>query len=73
MKKSGSSLVGIHENLVDLVWGEARPPRPSEPVKVHPEKFAGRSFQEKISDLRKELEAKKKAGFVIRKMTPVAF
>jgi hypothetical protein len=32
---------------------------------VHPEKFAGKSFQDKISELRKELEKKKTAGFVI--------
>lgn len=32
---------------------------------IHPEKYAGKSFQEKIGDLRKELEKQKKAGFVI--------
>lgn len=69
LKKNGSSLVGVQDNLVDLVWGKDRPERPSEPVKVHPDKFAGKSFQEKISDLRKELETKKKAGFVIRMIT----
>lgn len=65
LKKNGSSLVGVQENLVDLVWGNDRPERPSELVKIHPDKFSGKSFQEKISDLRKELETKKKAGLVI--------
>lgn len=65
LEKNGSSLVGIQQNLVDLVWGKDRPAAPRELVKIHPLKYAGKSFQEKISDLRKELESKKKAGFVI--------
>lgn len=65
LSKNGSSFVGIEQNLVDLVWGVDRPSRPRELVKVHLEKYAGKSFQEKISDLRKELEKQKKAGIVI--------
>ena len=70
LKKSGSSLVAVQDNLVDLVWGKDRPQRPSEPVKVHPDKFAGKPFQEKIEYVRQELAAKKSAGFVIR-MVPL--
>jgi Xaa-Pro aminopeptidase len=58
-------LIGVSQNLVDLVWGSDRPAPPREKVRVHPEKYAGKSFQEKVSDLRKELENKKAAGFVI--------
>ncbi|KAF7156036.1 hypothetical protein CNMCM5623_009178 [Aspergillus felis] len=65
LKKNGSSLVGISQNLVDLVWGKDRPAPPREKVRVHPDNFAGKTFQEKIADLRKELENKKTAGFVI--------
>lgn len=61
LEKNGSSLVGIQQNLVDSVWGKDRPPRPSEKVRVHPNKYAGKSFQDKVADLRKELETKKKA------------
>lgn len=67
LEKSGSSLVGIQQNLVDLVWGKNRPARPSEQVRAHPIKYAGRPFQDKIAELRKELETKKKAGFIICK------
>lgn len=65
LKKNGSSLVGIQQNLIDLVWGKDRPARPSEKVRAHPIKYAGKPFQEKIADIRKELQTKKKAGFVI--------
>jgi Xaa-Pro aminopeptidase len=67
LEKSGSSLVGVPENLIDLVWGKERPARPSEKVRVHPEKYAGKPFQEKVAELRKDLESRKKAGFIICK------
>jgi len=72
-KKSGASLVGIKENLVDKVWGSQRPPRPAEKVKVLPEKYSGKKFQEKIEDLRKELDKKKAAGMIISMLDEVAW
>ncbi len=63
--------MGVSQNLVDLVWGSDRPAPPREKVRVHPEKYAGKSFQEKVNDLRKELESKKAAGFVICTLDPV--
>jgi Xaa-Pro aminopeptidase len=71
LKKKGSTLVGLQENLIDLVWGEERPARPSEKVRVHPEKYAGKTFQEKVSELRKDLESRKKAGFIICMTTSI--
>ena len=64
-KKGGRDLVGIDGNLVDQIWSTARPARPIEPVKVLDVKYAGKKFEEKIEDLRKELEKKKSAGFVV--------
>lgn len=64
-KKGGNSLVGIEENLIDLVWGKERPPRPNEKVKVLGDQFNGKKFQEKLEDLRKELEKKKSAGLIV--------
>jgi hypothetical protein len=66
-KKGGADLKGITLNLVENVWGSARPPRPNELAKVLDLKFAGKPFQEKIEDLRKELEKQKSAGLVICK------
>ncbi|KAI9374271.1 hypothetical protein BJX61DRAFT_532557 [Aspergillus egyptiacus] len=73
LKKTESSLIGVSQNLVDVIWGADRPAPPREKVKVHPEKYAGKSFQEKISDLRKELENKKAAGFVISMLDEIAW
>ncbi|KAL1967655.1 hypothetical protein VTN77DRAFT_2912 [Rasamsonia byssochlamydoides] len=71
--KSGAKLVSIEQNLVDLVWGQERPPRPNEKVKVHPTKFAGKPFQEKIAELRKELQNKKRAGFIVSMLDEIAW
>lgn len=73
LEKNGSSLVGIQQNLVDLVWGKDRPSRPRENVRVHPVKYAGKTFQDKIADLRKELDSKKKAGFIISMLDEIAW
>ena len=59
--------MGVDENLVDQVWGSSRPARPKEPVKVLGLEFTGKSFEEKLADLRKELTKKKSLGFVVCK------
>ena len=47
-KKGGKHLVGVAENLVDLVWNKEKPARPNEPAKVLGLESAGKKFQEKI-------------------------
>lgn len=64
-KKGGGGLAPVKTNLVDEVWGEKRPPRPREKVKTHPLKFSGKKIEEKLEDLRKELEKKKSAGLIV--------
>jgi Xaa-Pro aminopeptidase len=73
IKKKGGEYKAIDENLVDLVWGENRPARPSEKVIVQPEKYSGKSFEDKIEDLRKELDKKKSLGFVVSMLDEVAW
>lgn len=72
-KKGGKDLVAVKDNLVDQVWGNDRPDRPNEPVKVHGQEYAGRAFGEKIEELRKELEKKKAAGFVVSMLDEIAW
>ncbi|KAL8939762.1 MAG: hypothetical protein Q9216_003176 [Gyalolechia sp. 2 TL-2023] len=72
-KKGGAQLVGITKNLVDLAWGDERPPRPHEKVSVLDIKYAGKMFEEKIADLRKELDKKRSAGLIISMLDEVAW
>lgn len=73
IKKHGGEFRAVDQNLVDLVWGEDRPPRPSEKVRVHSIEYAGKSFEDKLQDLRKELEKRKVAGFVVSMLDEIAW
>ncbi|CAI6333293.1 unnamed protein product [Periconia digitata] len=73
IKKKGGEYKAVDQNLIDLVWGSERPPRPNENVIVQPLKFSGKSFADKIEDIRKELEKKKSLGFVVSMLDEVAW
>lgn len=72
-KKGGKELKPVKQNLVDLVWGKSRPGRPSEKVKALDIKFAGKTFQDKLEDLRKEIDKKKGAGLIISMLDDIAW
>ena len=72
-KKGGKDLVGVAANLVDEVWGNKKPARPNEPVKLLGMEYAGKTYQDKIEELRKELEKKKAAGFVVSMLDEIAW
>ncbi|KAI9023837.1 peptidase M24, structural domain-containing protein [Phycomyces nitens] len=67
----GSHLVSV-SNLVDMVRND-RPKRPSNPVKIHSEKYAGLSHQSKIDQLRIALDARKCQGTVISSLDEIAW
>ncbi|KAF1957266.1 putative Xaa-Pro aminopeptidase P [Byssothecium circinans] len=73
IKKKGGEYKAVDDNLVDLVWGDKRPARPSEKVIVQPLKYSGKSFTDKIEDIRKELEKKKSLGFVVSMLDEIAW
>jgi len=69
----GIKLVPTPRNLVDRVWGRARPLPPQDPIFVHPQKFAGRSAQDKIADIQKRLKADKQDAVVLTLSDSVAW
>ncbi|PVI02735.1 putative Xaa-Pro aminopeptidase P [Periconia macrospinosa] len=73
IKKKGGEYRAVDENLIDLVWGGQRPARPSEKVIVQPLKYSGKTFTDKIDDIRKELEKKKSLGFVVSMLDEIAW
>jgi Xaa-Pro aminopeptidase len=46
VRKAGGEMVALDKNLVDSVWHD-QPARPTGPVEIYPEKFAGRTTQQK--------------------------
>ncbi|KAH6604100.1 hypothetical protein Trco_007546 [Trichoderma cornu-damae] len=72
-KSGGSDLVPLDVNLVDLVWADDRPSRPQQRIAVLTENFAGKSVQNKLSDLYAELEKKRSPGVFISMLDEVAW
>ncbi|KAH7122811.1 putative Xaa-Pro aminopeptidase P [Dendryphion nanum] len=73
IKKKGGEYKAVDVNLIDKVWAEQRPARPSEKVIVQAVEYAGKSFDDKLEDLRKELEKKKSVGFVVSMLDEIAW
>ncbi|KAJ8662254.1 hypothetical protein O0I10_001947 [Lichtheimia ornata] len=69
----GSSLVVIHDNLVDKAWGAERPSAPKDHVIVQPITFAGKSHADKLEDLRKYIVEKGAYGVVVSALDEVAW
>lgn len=72
-QNGGAGLEAVAENLIDVVWGEERPARPTEPVALLAQKYAGKDTGEKLTELRKELEKKKAKGFVVSMLDEIAW
>ncbi|XP_008053545.1 xaa-Pro aminopeptidase 2 [Carlito syrichta] len=61
LEGSNRVLVSITTNLVDLVWGSERPPLPSQPIYALQEAFIGSTWQEKVSDIRSQMQKHQEA------------
>ncbi|GAB1320092.1 putative Xaa-Pro aminopeptidase P [Madurella fahalii] len=72
-KSGGAGLKAVSENLVDPVWGADRPARSNNPIVLLPEKYSGKDTATKLTDLRKELEKKKAAAFVLSMLDEIAW
>ncbi|GAA5840109.1 hypothetical protein JCM11251_000607 [Rhodosporidiobolus azoricus] len=81
LSQSGLSLVYPSQgNLVDRIWGDARPTRAAKPIKDHPLHFAGKSSSDKLSDLRTWLEKRYPGvegsptpSFLLTSLPPIAW
>lgn len=70
---SNMKLVGVKQNLVDMVWGSAQPDRPNQPIVPLDIKFTGRSWQEKVSDMRVIMSERKVDLLVLSALDDVAW
>ena len=57
LEEAGKELVPILDgNLVDAVWGSARPQAPATKLRTHKLEFAGASVADKVGRMRSKLE-----------------
>ncbi|KAJ8508751.1 hypothetical protein ONZ45_g8992 [Pleurotus djamor] len=68
-----SELVSLETNIVDTVWGNDRPQRPSNTILHLDVKYAGEDHTEKLKRLRELVEKKKCKGFVVTMLDEVAW
>ena len=64
IETNNNTIKCLDRNIVDEVWGEARPPAPNGKFRVHPLEYAGVSVTEKLASLRRSLNEKKQYAIV---------
>lgn len=63
----------LADNLVDRIWHD-RPIRSSESIRIHPLKFAGRSAQNKLAELRTHLDdSPAGSGYILSSLNNIAW
>lgn len=74
LEEAGCTLVALPPpNPVDVVWGPDRPPAPAGSVRLHDTRFAGRSVQDKLLELRDAMREKKAAHVLFSMLDEVAW
>ncbi|EGO03418.1 hypothetical protein SERLA73DRAFT_174889 [Serpula lacrymans var. lacrymans S7.3] len=73
LEPRNSKLVSLEKNLVDIAWGQDRPPRPTSNVFPLDIKYAGKSSADKIQHLREELRKKNAKAMVVNMLDEVAW
>lgn len=72
LRARNAELVPLRENLVAALWPE-RPERPVEPIFALPESITGRSFSDKVRDVREKVCELGATGFVATMLDEVAW
>jgi len=72
LAKNNISLKPIEENLIDLIWFKPKKLQNSE-VDIWPDRYAGQSWREKISDLKIELEQNDASAMVVTALDEIAW
>eukprot|EP00238_Polyblepharides_amylifera_P013764 CAMPEP_0196598434 /NCGR_PEP_ID=MMETSP1081-20130531/94318_1 /TAXON_ID=36882 /ORGANISM="Pyramimonas amylifera, Strain CCMP720" /LENGTH=636 /DNA_ID=CAMNT_0041924129 /DNA_START=383 /DNA_END=2290 /DNA_ORIENTATION=- len=73
LEATSVKLKSLNNNLIDLVWGDARPPPPSAPLRAHPLHHAGVSAPQKLGALRAEMAGRGCAALVVSTLDQVAW
>lgn len=67
------TLVRINNNLVDLIWGDERPPPSTYTIKVHEMRLAGEKWEHKIARLRHILKNDGCDAMVVTSLPEIAY
>ncbi|RMX55174.1 hypothetical protein pdam_00018932 [Pocillopora damicornis] len=73
LAKSNITLTAVTENLVDEIWTEGRPPLSNATIFVLEMRYTGKSWEDKIKDLREQLISNRATAFIVYKLDEVAW
>jgi Xaa-Pro aminopeptidase len=71
LQTHGHGLIPISDNLVDLVWNH-KPAIPNEPITVLSIEYTGKSHEEKIKEIQKQIEEKNVHALVVSALDEIA-
>ena len=75
LASNGMALVPVEQNLIDIVWAENgnKPSTPANPV-IHLDlKYTGKSWQEKVKEVRQKMKEKKAPALVLTALDDIAW
>ncbi|XP_045110270.1 xaa-Pro aminopeptidase 1-like [Portunus trituberculatus] len=72
LQGGGHSIIAVPENLIDLIWTD-RPTRPAECVVPLEEKYTGCSIEDKLKNVRQELDEENAFMIIITALDEVAW
>ncbi|XP_037953198.1 xaa-Pro aminopeptidase 2-like [Teleopsis dalmanni] len=73
LKDKFLELTKINNNLVDLIWGSERPSPITMQITVQERLYAGDRWEDKVSELRRQLESHKCDAMVVTSLTEIAY
>ncbi|CAL8465329.1 g4864 [Coccomyxa elongata] len=73
LEGAGKKLQPIYGNLVDKVWGDARPAAPSAPLRVHLLEHAGKSVSDKLTAVRAKMKEAKAKVLLLTALDEIAW
>lgn len=64
LNNTGVKLVALDSNPIDALWAD-QPPQPATPIVLHPEEYAGKSWQEKLAEIIATLHKQNRESVVL--------
>ncbi|XP_067675781.1 xaa-Pro aminopeptidase ApepP-like [Haliotis asinina] len=71
--KAGISMVEVNNDLIDQIWTSDRPPQPSTAINALPMEYAGRSWADKVNDVRNKFDSKGAGAYIVTSLDETAW
>ncbi|XP_046359220.2 xaa-Pro aminopeptidase ApepP-like [Haliotis rufescens] len=71
--KAGISMVEVNDDLIDQIWTSDRPPQPSTTINALSIEYAGKTWEEKISDVRDKFASNGAGAYIVTSLDETAW